>query len=421
MLFYRLFFIALLAIAVGYIIGEILLVLLISAITLLIWHYHQLLRLSHWLWKDKKITPPQAKGSWENIFNGIYRLQKKNRKKNQQLIKLLSQFRLGAEALPDAALVLDSQYNIVWCNKLAQLILGLEWPKDSGQKIANLLRQPDFIQYLYQANYDASLELPISDVEGGVLEIRIIKYGNDQLLLIARDISHVRQLEVMRKDFVANISHELKTPLTVLQGYLEIMQTENNNTESAHPFLLMEQQTKRMQTMVEQLLTLSRIEYASSLSLDSFVDMTLMMKVIEEEVEVISNSHQLRFNIEKGIFLYGSELQLRSAYLNLIENAIQYTEKEGCVTVNLTKTNRGVEFSVIDSGIGIDAEHIPRITERFYRVDFSRSTKSGGSGLGLAIVKHVLSHYHTELQVKSQRGKGSQFSFIIPLQFVKND
>lgn len=404
----------------GYIFNAITSSLLIGTSLLLIWHYKQLFKLSNWLWKTKKLSPPQAKGSWEAIFNGIYRLQNKSRKKNQQLIDLLVQFRKGAEALPDAAVVLDAQSNIVWCNKLAQLTLGLVWPQDSGQKIDNLLRHPEFIHYLYRTDHLTPLEIlsPVNDAT--TLEIRLMKYGDKQLLLIARDITRIRQLEVMRKDFVANVSHELKTPLTVLQGYLEVMAAENTAELSAKPLALMQQQTKRMQTMVEQLLVLSRIEDTEEINLESSINMDLIIKEVADNAYVLSNSqHHLSFDIETGIHLYGNELQVKSACANLVENAIRYTKSGGVISVSLKQNSHGMIFSVTDSGVGIDRQHIPRLTERFYRVDSSRSSKTGGSGLGLAIVKHALNHHNAELTISSKLGNGSNFSFIIPSQFIK--
>ncbi|MGS0728821.1 phosphate regulon sensor protein PhoR, partial [Shewanella sp. 0m-11] len=207
-----------LCLLVGLLVGEVIWILLFGSISLLIWHYRQLSRLNFWLWHDRRLTPPNGSGSWEGVFNGIYRLQGKNRKRVSQLAFLLGRFRQGAEALPDAAVVLDSEHNILWCNKLAQLLLGFVWPQDNGQRIDNLIRHPDFSAYLKNNEYQEPLELASPQSEGHILEIRIMGYGAGQLLLIARDISRVRQLEGMRKEFVANVSHELKTPLTVLQG-----------------------------------------------------------------------------------------------------------------------------------------------------------------------------------------------------------
>ena len=401
---------------IGALFNQVVIVMLLGSIALLVWHYRQLTRLNFWLWKDKKLTPPQGRGSWEGVFNGIYRLQGKNRRRVGQLATLLARFRQGAEALPDAAVVLDAEHNILWCNKLAQLILGFVWPQDNGQRIDNLIRHPDFSTYIKKAQYKEPLEIPSPVSDKRLLEIRVMSYGDRQLLLIARDVTRIHQLEGMRKDFVANVSHELKTPLTVLQGYLEIMQTmEDADSPNHKPLSLMQQQTTRMQSMVEQLLALSRIEDAVDIDLSQTVNMSLMMEILKEEAKALAGTdYTLVFNCEPGLNTHGNELQLRSACSNLISNAIRYTSPGGTISVNWQSVATGALFSVTDTGVGIAPQHINRLTERFYRVDNARSSKTGGSGLGLAIVKHALNHHHSELKVTSEYGKGSIFSFVIP-------
>ncbi|ABI72607.1 phosphate regulon sensor histidine kinase PhoR [Shewanella frigidimarina] len=415
-LFFRLALLLVLFMLIGALFNQVVIVMLLGSIALLVWHYRQLTRLNFWLWKDKKLTPPQGRGSWEGVFNGIYRLQGKNRRRVGQLATLLARFRQGAEALPDAAVVLDAEHNILWCNKLAQLILGFVWPQDNGQRIDNLIRHPDFSTYIKKAQYKEPLEIPSPVSDKRLLEIRVMSYGDRQLLLIARDVTRIHQLEGMRKDFVANVSHELKTPLTVLQGYLEIMQTmEDADSPNHKPLSLMQQQTTRMQSMVEQLLALSRIEDAVDIDLSQTVNMSLMMEILKEEAKALAGTdYTLVFNCEPGLNTHGNELQLRSACSNLISNAIRYTSPGGTISVNWQSVATGALFSVADTGVGIAPQHINRLTERFYRVDNARSSKTGGSGLGLAIVKHALNHHHSELKVTSEYGKGSIFSFVIP-------
>ncbi|MBM7071579.1 phosphate regulon sensor histidine kinase PhoR [Shewanella sp. 202IG2-18] len=406
---------------VGVLIGHITLSLLIGSLILLFWNYRQLSRLNYWLWLDRRLTPPQGSGTWEGVFNGIYRLQGKNRRRVGQLASLLARFRQGAEALPDAAVVLDSELNIVWCNKLAQLSLGLVWPQDNGQRINNLIRHPDFASYLRKAKFDEPLELPSPASDSHLLEIRLMGYGDRQLLLIARDISRIRQLEGMRREFVANVSHELKTPLTVLQGYLEMMQdTIPEGDMNHHALSLMQQQSKRMKSMVEQLLVLSRIEDAVDIDLKHTISMSKLMKTLKEEAEALAQGNYiLKFDYDDSIDPHGDELQLRSACSNLVSNAIRYTDEGGTITVSWRLVSTGAEFSVQDTGYGIAPQHIARLTERFYRVDDARSRKSGGTGLGLSIVKHALSHHHSELSVESELGKGSTFSFVIPTHLIE--
>ncbi|MGL5468718.1 MAG: phosphate regulon sensor histidine kinase PhoR, partial [Shewanella sp.] len=260
---------------------------------------------------------------------------------------------------------------------------------------------------------------PVS--ERRLLEIRIMAYGDRQLLLIARDITRIRQLEGMRKEFVANVSHELKTPLTVLQGYLEMMQSmAEPDSMNAKPLALMQQQTRRMQSMVEQLLVLSRIEDAADINLENTVNMSQLMEVLKEEAKALAqDKYELSFHCEPGLDSHGNELQLRSACSNLISNAIRYTEPGGKISVQWRSVASGGLFSVADTGEGIAPQHISRLTERFYRVDSARSRQTGGSGLGLAIVKHALSHHHSELNISSELGKGSTFSFVIPQHLIE--
>lgn len=405
---------------IGLLLGQLLPVMLFGCIGLLAWHYKQLSRLNFWLWRDKRLTPPNGSGSWEGVFNGIYRLQGKNRKRVAQLADLLARFRQGAEALPDAAVVLDSDNNIAWCNKLAQRLLGLVWPQDKGQRIDNLLRHPDFSGYLKQATFDEPFEFVDSQNESRVLEIRIMDYGAGQRLLIARDITRIRQLEGMRKEFVANVSHELKTPLTVLQGYLEMMQEMAEFNPGQHKALeQMQQQTNRMHSMVEQLLVLSRIEDGSAVNLDTKVNMALLIDMLKEEAQALAKGqYQLSFDCDPTLNIFGNEVQIRSACSNLLSNAIRYNDPGGSVHVCWQRVPLGAQFSVTDSGEGIAPQHLTRLTERFYRVDSARSRQRGGTGLGLAITKHALNHHQSDLMIESRLGKGSCFSFIIPNHLI---
>ncbi|QIR14046.1 phosphate regulon sensor histidine kinase PhoR [Shewanella aestuarii] len=421
-LLFRLSLMLLLLVFVGWLFDNITLTVLIGSLVLLYWHYRQISRLSFWLWKDKKLTPPQGLGSWESIFNGIYRLQGKNRRRVGQLAALLGRFRQGAEALPDAAVVLDAELNILWCNKLAQLILGFVWPQDNGQRIDNLIRHPDFSAYLLAGKFIEPLEIQSPVSENRLLELRLMPYGDGQLLLMARDITRIHQLESMRKDFVANVSHELKTPLTVLQGYLEIMQSmEDEQSPNQKPLKLMQQQATRMQSMVEQLLALSRIEAGANIDLSKTVNMSHMISQLQQEAKALAmDNYHLVFECEPHLNVHGDEMQLLSACSNLVSNAIRYTSPGGTVTIRWHRVATGARFSVTDTGVGIPPQHINRLTERFYRVDNARSSQTGGSGLGLAIVKHALSHHHSELKVSSEIGKGSTFSFVIPMHLLEH-
>ncbi|MBW3140006.1 phosphate regulon sensor histidine kinase PhoR [Ferrimonas balearica] len=404
----------------GLLVDQLALCLLIGSWLLLFWHYRHLNKLAHWLWHDRRLTPPHGSGSWEPIFNGIYRLQGKNRRRRAQLARLLSRFREGAEALPDAAMVLGPEGQILWSNQLAEHILGIRWPQDAGNRIHNLLRHPRFVKYWNKRRFSEPLELvsPVND--SWLLEVRIMAYGDSQRLLVARDVTRLRQLEQMRRDFVANVSHELKTPLTVLQGYVEMMQmTCDPESMQGRQFKAMEEQSVRMKTLIDRLLTLSRIESSTDLDLERPVDIPALMSTIQQEGETLAaGSHQLVFEVDPELKVYGDEMQLHSACANLVQNAIRYTPPGGEIRVSWRRNGERARFEVQDQGEGIAPEHLPRLTERFYRVDKARSRDTGGSGLGLAIVKHALNHHNSQLEISSAVGQGSRFAFELPATLV---
>lgn len=401
---------------VGWLVGHLAEVLLAATVLHLIWHYQQQHRLAYWLWHDRSLVPPTGSGSWEYIFNGIYKLQQRQRSRRRELAGLIRRFREGAEALPDAAVVYREDGSILWCNRLAEKMLGFRWPEDAGQHIGNLIRAPAFTDYLAKGNYEEPLELPSPSNEEKQLEFRIMPYALDQAMLVARDVTRLRSLEKTRKHFVANVSHELRTPLTVLKGYLEM-------TEELPPpglwdktHRVMSEQAQRMDNLVNQLLTLSRIEAANEVDLTRVVDMPAMLAILEQEARALSGErqHVIHFEIQPDLKLYGDPDLLRSAVSNLVYNAVHYTPAGRAITVEWRRQGAGALFAVTDEGEGIAPEHLARLTERFYRVDRARSRQTGGSGLGLAIVKHALSHHDTHLDIESRVGRGSRFSFMVP-------
>ncbi|WP_337842206.1 phosphate regulon sensor histidine kinase PhoR [Rheinheimera sp.] len=397
--------------------------LFVTSLILLIWHYKHLLMLDKWLWRDKKLSPPTGDGSWRQIYDGIYYRQRKARKKNKELRALIRRFRDGAEALPDAIVVLNDDWTIVWCNKLAQQLVGLRWPLDEHQRIDNLIRNPEFQAYVQQKQFSQALELmsPVNDEL--TLEYRVLAYGHNQFLMIVRDITQLKQLEQIRKDFVANVSHELRTPLTVLQGYLEVMEPQQLPQaaiwQKAHTVML--EQTKRMDALVQQLLTLSRIEAATKVQFDEQVDVPAMLAMLEQEAQSLNRDkqHQIEFLIDTGLCVNGITEELRSAFSNLITNAIKYTPPGGQIKVSWQRQHQKAVFSVQDNGDGIAPQHVKRLTERFYRVDQARTRATGGTGLGLAIVKHVLQRHNSKLMIFSEPKHGSTFSFSLPLEPVR--
>lgn len=384
---------------------------------LLGWNYVQQLKLSYWLWQDKSMTPPTAKGHWEVIFYGLLQLQKRNKKRRKELAALIKRFRSGAESLPDALVMITSDGTIFWCNKLAENLLGFKWPADNGQNIINLLRYPEFSRYIEEKQFDFPITLSLFTERD--VEFRIMPYTEDQFIVMARDVTQVKQAEIARRNFFNNASHELGTPLTVLKGYLDMLEDDAlNHCLPPKALLTMRAQSERMDKLIKQLLALSRLEYQIQASHKQRISLSDMLTTLQLSAEALNkNMHQFEFHIEPDLFVLGNSDELRSAMNNLIENAIKHTPQEAKIVVKLEANydKTSAKFSVQDSGQGIAKEHIPHLTERFYRVDEARQRQSGGSGIGLAIVKHVLSRHQSELQIVSQLGKGSRFSFSIAL------
>lgn len=416
----RIFLLFFIVALVGWLFDLLFPALFAASVVLLGWNYRHIFVLDKWLWRDKKLTPPAGDGSWQQVFDGIYYRQRKARKKNKELRALIRRFRDGAEALPDAIVVLNSDWTIIWCNKLAQQLVGLRWPQDERQRIDNLIRNPEFQTYIQQKQFEQPLELSSPVNEDLVLEYRMLQYGDDQHLLIVRDVTQLKLLEQVRKDFVANVSHELRTPLTVLQGYLEVMDADNLPNAAiwlkAHTVML--EQTKRMDALVQQLLTLSRIEAAAKVQFEDHIDVPAMLAMLEQESNTLNREkqHQISFSIEPGLLVSGIREELRSAFSNLITNAIKYTPNGGEIQVSWVRQHQKAVFSVSDNGEGIAPQHVKRLTERFYRVDQARARATGGTGLGLAIVKHVLQRHNSKLMIFSEPKKGSSFSFSLPAE-----
>ncbi|CAH0260996.1 phosphate regulon sensor histidine kinase PhoR [Erwinia aphidicola] len=406
------------ALILGLLVGWLPWLLLVSVLCVLGFHFNNLLRLSHWLWVDRSMTPPSGRGSWEPLFYGLYQMQARNRRRRRELGHLIKRFRSGAESLPDAVVLTTEEGTIFWCNGLAQQMLGLRWPEDNGQNILNLLRYPEFTRYLRQRDFSRPLTLVLNSHRH--LEFRVMPYSEGQWLLVARDVTQMHQLEGARRNFFANVSHELRTPLTVLQGYLEMMNDSVlEGTLRDKALHTMQEQTRRMDSLVKQLLTLSRIEAAPALDLQEKVDVPMMLRVLQREAETLSNGrHEIHFNTDPQLRVYGNDEQLRSAISNLVYNAVNHTPDGTRIDISWLRSSHGAEFRVKDNGPGIAAEHLPRLTERFYRVDKARSRQTGGSGLGLAIVKHALSHHNARLEISSVPHRETCFSFHLPPRLI---
>nr|WP_202607329.1 phosphate regulon sensor histidine kinase PhoR [Dickeya dadantii] len=402
----------------GLIIGYLPWFLLASVLAALCWNFYNQLRLSYWLWVDRSMTPPPGRWSWEPLFYGLYQMQLRNRRRRRELALLIKRFRSGAESLPDAVVITTEEGGIIWCNRLAQHLLSFRWPEDNGQNILNLLRYPEFTQYMQQQDFSRPLTLTLKNAHH--VEFRVMPYSEGQLLMVARDVTQMHQLEGARRNFFANVSHELRTPLTVLQGYLEMMNDESlDGALQSKALHTMQEQTRRMDGLVRQLLTLSRIEAAAAIDLNEKVDIPLMLRVLKREADTLSQGrHEIVFRVNEQLQVFGNEEQLRSAVSNLVYNAVNHTPQGTRIEVCWQQTPQGAQFQVSDNGPGIAAEHLPRLTERFYRVDKARSRQTGGSGLGLAIVKHALSHHDSRLEILSEEGAGSRFMFTLPNRLI---
>ncbi len=383
------------------------------------WHLYQIAQLHRWLQQGKKFDPPHARAIWGDIFHAIFRLQQRNRKRKRKLAALLDRFQQSAAAMPDATVVIGADWEIEWVNDAARDALGLRLPHDIGQRIDNLVRHPDFASYIRHGDFSHGMEMVSPCDEGRVLSIDIVPYGRQQRLLIARDITRIRHLEQMRRDFIANVSHELRTPLTVVVGFLETMRDSGETcaTEWARELELMQQQASRMQRLVEDIMLLSRLESRDPVARQEEVAVPAMLSAIHEEARLLSGTagHNIRLEADAQLWLRGNTEELRSAFSNLVFNAVKYTPPGGDIQIRWGRDSEGAPSLVVqDSGIGIEARHIPRLTERFYRVDVARSRETGGTGLGLAIVKHVISRHHARLEITSVPGLGSTFSCHFP-------
>ncbi|QMV63210.1 phosphate regulon sensor histidine kinase PhoR [Pseudomonas berkeleyensis] len=409
----------------GFVTGEYGWALAIGLAVHLGWTLSQLLRLHKWLREHRPDEPPpDGYGLWGEVFDSIYHLQRRNQKARGRLQAVIDRVQESTAALKDAVVMLDSQGNLEWWNRAAETLLGLKTPQDSGQPIANLVRDPRFKDYFERGNYADALEIPSPVSDRRRLQVHITQYGNREHLLLVRDVTRLHQLEQMRKDFVANVSHELRTPLTVISGYLETLldNVEAVNPRWLRPLQQMQQQGARMQTLLNDLLLLAKLEATDYPSDNQPVAVDLMLLSIKNDAQALSaaQDHRITLEADSHLKLKGSEAELRSAFSNLVFNAVKYTPAGGEIHIRWWGNEEGAHLSVQDSGIGIEAKHLPRLTERFYRVDSSRASNTGGTGLGLAIVKHVLLRHRGHLGIVSELGRGSTFTcHFAPAQVVQ--
>lgn len=394
----------------------------------LISHIYWLHALQIWFKKPTLKEIPEGSGVWEDIFIALLQYERNNNQNEKQLNASLERFNLATSAMPDGLVILSPSNEIEWCTPNAEDQLGLNLATDKKLPIVNLIRDSHFIAYLYNENYEEPFRLKSWRNAEIVFEILLIKFENDQKLLICRDMTLREKVDVMRRDFIANVSHELRTPLTVVGGFIETL----TDMEGAVPenlknyFSMMEDQTVRMRRIIEDLLTLSTIESNAEETDDIEIDMAGLLKSIQSDGIGLSQSlnktkHIIHLDADAKLNLSGAVEELRSVFSNLVSNAIRYTPtankktgKSGEIFISWALQNGEPVFSVRDTGIGIEQQHIERLTERFYRVDRSRSRETGGTGLGLSIVKHILIRHQAKLDIHSEIGIGSTFSAVFP-------
>lgn len=389
-------------------------VALLGLLGLFLLHLRRFKRFVLWLEGTELEDWPKSEGVWESIYRKVYTARKKTEKNQAKLEEKELRFRSTLNDLPDGVVLMRKDFEIRWINRIAVRDLSLNKRQDIGRKLADVIHSEELMTHIRSEKWGESLMLSLPD--GRTLEVRVISAGSKYTVVVTRDITESKRIDDFRRDFVANVSHELRTPLTVIKGFLEL--TEENSTLSQEDRLhlkMMSEQAERMSSLVDDLLTLSRLERDSAPAGRDPIDMLeVMTEAVAEGRMVSGGRHEIRIDKVACEWVLGDRKELRSAVTNLVTNAVRYTPEHGKVSLSWEVTDQGGVLSVSDNGIGIAPEDIPRVTERFYRVDKSRSRETGGTGLGLAIVKHVLFRHQAQLQIESEIGKGSTFKIVIP-------
>jgi two-component system, OmpR family, phosphate regulon sensor histidine kinase PhoR len=373
-------------------------------------------RLRRWLIRPERSMLPEALGAWDRVFGQLYRREREHAQEKRRLRHLVVRSAQAGRALPDGVVILDAANRVEWCNDRAERYLVIDRRVDVRRPILNLVRDPAFVRYVESGAFSSVVNLRPARNPSLALSLQLIPYGQHRKLLLCRDVTQEEMVETMRRDFVANVSHELRTPLTVLSGFLETVRELDLDPERTQNYLaLMSGQAERMQRIIEDLLELSSLESAPAAQPHARVPVGPLLTRIRAEAEVLSaGRHRVTLELEGQHDLFGAEAELASAFGNIAGNAIRYTPEGGAVRLIWRGTEDGATFTVEDTGIGIAPEQLPRLTERFYRVDRSRSRETGGTGLGLAIVKHALARHDARLEIESKPGKGSRFSARFP-------
>src|SRR5499427_528342 len=389
---------------------------LLSFAAVLAFHFFYLSVLGAWLERPSLETVPEGAGAWSEVFTRLYKSRRTSEVTESRLAENEQRFRRTISALPEGIVLVDAQLQIEWCNPVAERHLGISLRADQGLRLTNLVRDPSFVAYLTSANFENPLTLrPLANA-GIALSVQVIEFESARSIVLTRDITQSERVDAMRRDFVANVSHELRTPLTVVKGFLETLLDTQPTLDATrrHHLQLMHEQANRMSHLVEDLLLLSRLESQETPLQEEEVDVAQLVRELGDEARAISAGRHAISVDAAALGIRGSREELRSAFSNLVTNAIRYTPTGGHVWLRWHADSDGAVFEVEDTGIGVAPEHVPRLTERFYRVDKSRSRETGGTGLGLAIVKHVLHRHDGRLEVTSQLGRGSVFVARLP-------
>jgi two-component system phosphate regulon sensor histidine kinase PhoR len=390
----------------------------------LIYSYINLARLGRYIQNDSLENMPLPSGLWEEIFFRLQRLIKNLKQRMGQIEQQHDHFIEAFQASPNGIVMLDENDQIEWCNSIAEHFFGLIFKRDAMQRINFLIRRPEFIHYLNRRHFDEPLLIERMGPDSSLsLMMQAFPFGQNRHLLLIQNVTDLQKADAMRRDFVANVSHEMRTPITVLMGFLETVQSlELAKEQRDQYFEMMMSQAQRMKSLVEDLLTLANLEANTQPAVTNVVKSETLMALLRNDAEALSKGkHQFSFEIDSTQNILGDEREILSAFSNLVSNAIRYTPDGGKINVKWSVNHQGQgEFAVSDTGPGIASEHLSRLTERFYRVDRSRSRDTGGTGLGLAIVKHIASRHHAQLMIESTPGKGSTFMLRIPRERLGN-
>jgi len=405
---------------VGWLIGNVWFGLACALALHLAWVLSNLFRLEWWLRHRSYADPPDVGGVWGEIIAQIVRLHRRKRFHKQRFVQLMRQLQRSTAALPNGVVILNAQREIVWFNRMAARLLNLRRTADLGMRIEHLLREPDFVRYLAAQDYSNPVVIRQATGDDCYLSLQVAPYGDGQLLLLVNDVSTQMRLEAVRRDFVANASHELRSPLTVISGYLETFGHDQGvDADLQGPIAEMRRQAERMTAIIRDLLELSRLEEGAARVGGEPIDVAALLSLLRKDVLARPvHPRDVRVRVDSDAQLLGDEPEIHSAFSNLVDNAAKYTPAEGSIEMRWWTDEDGGHLAVSDTGMGIPAEHIPRLTERFYRVDAGRSRIRGGSGLGLAIVKHVLQRHGATLEVQSALGAGSTFTCHFPAERI---